>query len=149
MLNPHQRRAGQPLDQPFVPLYDDTGDLGVIEDSKDVGCGIANSPGARGVGRNSNPHHDWAKFFLLAVLDYREANCLQRRVLEAAGLHRSQDLRSDGTPHSVEPCTEDTVGSLGGDFEGAVSKLRDREVVGLDIRAPQEFGRAAGDAVVY
>jgi hypothetical protein len=63
--------------------------------------------------------------------------------------HRVPDLRSNGSiPHLFEARIEDTVGSLGGDSEEAVSKLQDREVVGLEIRTIQEFGRAAGDAVV-
>ena len=103
------------MDRPFVPLYDDTGDLGVSEDLKDVGRGIANSPGGGGVGTNGDPHNDWAKSFL-AVLDGREANCLKRGVLEAAGLHQFAYLRSDGIPYDIERRTEDTVNSLGGDL---------------------------------
>ena len=72
-----------------------------------------------------------------------------RRVLDAASLHQAPDPRSNGSvPHLVEGRTEDTVGSLGGDSEEAVSRLRDREVVGLQVRTIHEFGRFAGDAVV-
>ena len=148
----HQRLAGQPLDSPFVPLDDRTGDLGVVEveDVKDVaGGGVANGP-ARAlvvlgwtaihttIGPNvSSPSSS-------ATVEKRAVFCIQRRVLEIASLHRLPDLRSDSRiPHLIESRIEDTVGSLSGDFEGAVSKLRNREVVGLVIRAPQEFGRAA------
>ena len=148
VLDAHQRQAGQPLDRPFVPLDNDIGDLGVSEDVKDVGHGIANSPGVGGVGTNGDPHNDWAKSFLLAVLDGRETNCLKRGVLEAVGLHRCQNLRSDGIPHGIERRTEDTVGSLGGDFEKAGSRHGDGEGVGLEIGMPHEFGRVAGDAVI-
>ena len=72
-----------------------------------------------------------------------------RKVLDAASLHQAPDPRSNGSvPHLVEGRTEDTVGSLGGDSEEAVSRLRDREVVGLQVRTIHEFGRFAGDAVV-
>jgi hypothetical protein len=57
------------------------------------------------------------------VLNCREASYLERRVLEAVGLHQHQDLRSDGIiPHIVEWCVEDAVGSLGGDLEGVGSR---------------------------
>jgi len=115
---------------------------------KDVGCGIVNSPGIGGVGINGNPHNDWAKSFLLAILDSREANCLEHGVLEAMGFHQCQDLRSDSIPHSIEQCTKDTVGSLGGDFEEVGSRRGDGEGVGLEIGMPYEFWRVARDAVI-
>lgn len=148
VLDAHQRRASQPLDRPFVPLDDDIGDMGVSEDVKDVWRSIANSPGVGGVGTNGDPHNNWAKSFLLAVLDGREASCLKRGVLKAVGLHRCQDLRSDDIPHVVKRRTKDTVGSLGGDFEEAGSRRGDGEGVGLEIGTPHEFGRVAGDAVI-
>ena len=78
-----------------------------------------------------------------AVFDF------QRRVLEIASLHRLPGLRSDGRiPHLIESRAEDTVGSLGGDFEEVGSRRGDVEGVGLEIRTPEEFGRVAGDAVV-
>ena len=40
------------------------------------------------------------------------------------GLHRRQDLRSDGiVPHVVEWHVEDAMGSLGGDLEGVGLEL--------------------------
>ena len=68
----HQRLAGQPLDSPFVPLDDRTGDLGVVEveDVKDVvGGGVANGPGVGGVGMDGNPHNDRPKRFPNVLLD--------------------------------------------------------------------------------
>ena len=89
VLDAHQRRADQPFDRPFVPLDDDIGDLGVSQDIEDIGRGIVNSLGVGGVGTNRDPYNDWAKsFLLLAILDGREAHCLQRRVLKTMGLHR-------------------------------------------------------------
>ena len=69
VLDAHQRQAGQPLDRPFISLDNGIGDLSVSKNVKDVRHGIANSPGIGGVGTNGNPHNDWAKSFLLAVLD--------------------------------------------------------------------------------
>ena len=140
--------ANQPDDRRFVPLDDDIGDLDVSEDVEDIWRGIANSPGVGGVGTNGDPYNDGAKSFLLAVHDGREASRLQCGVNEAAGLHRCQDLRSDGIPHGVERRVEDTVDSLLGDFEEAGSRRGDGEGVGFEIRPPHELGRVVGDAVV-
>jgi hypothetical protein len=68
ILDAHQRRAVKPFDSPFVPLDDHTGDLGVIEDVKDDGGGIANSSGVGGVGMDGNPYNDRLKSFLAVLL---------------------------------------------------------------------------------
>lgn len=102
ILNPHQRRANQILDQLLVPLDNYTGDIGVSEDAKDIWCGIANSPGI-GVGPHGDPQDDRSKcFVLLAVLESREANRLERGVLEAVSLRQCDDLGSDDIPDVVQ-----------------------------------------------
>ena len=139
----------QPDDRRLVPLDDDIGDLGVSKDAEDVRGGIANGRGARGVGMDGDPHHDRAARFGFVLAVSREASRLERRVLEAAGLDRRQDTRSDGVvPYGVERRVEDAVDCLGGDLEEVGSGRGNGEGVGLEVGTPHELGRVAGDAVV-
>ena len=151
VFDAHQRRPDQPDDRRLVPLDNDIGDLDVSDDVEDVWRGIANGLGVGGAGTNSDLYNDGAESFVPTVLDGREANGLERGVLEAVGLHRRQDPRSDGiVPHVVERRVEDAVGSLGGDLEEVGSRRGDGELegVGIEIGTPHELGRVAGDAVV-
>lgn len=136
VLDGHERRTGQPFDRTFVPLHHDIGDIEVGEDAKDFWSRIANCASVGGVRTHSNPHYDRAKSFRLAVLDGRKASDLECGVLDAAGPHRSQDLRGDFMPHGVKMRIEDTVGRLGGHLEKASARRGEGEGFGIDVRTP-------------
>ena len=141
------QKACQLLDGSLVPLRNGTIDAMLPEDLENVRGSVTSLLWGALAGMSGDPQDDRAQSFLPVIVASREADRLKSRVFDAATLEERNDQWRDGGPNGVKGRIGDSLGGLRSDLEEPGPRSRDREGIRVDIRAPNELGRVARDAV--